>query len=149
MADIYAVAGSKIYIGGQKDSTLVDFVAGDFAGQTWIEIDGWETAGSIGDSSEVIKTSLINRGRVTKQKGTNDAGSFECTFALVDGDAGQAALIAAQKTKETYALKVDWSSGDTEYFVAMVMSRNRSGGNANTVQMITATLEIDSNIVTV
>lgn len=148
MADIYAVAGSKIYIGGQKDSEITDFNAASFSGQTWVEIDGWETAGSIGDSSEVIKTSLINRNRVVKQKGPNDAGSAECSFAIVDGDAGQAALLAAQATKETYAFKIEWSSGDVEYFVAMVMSRTRSGGKANTVQMLNVTLEIDSNIVT-
>lgn len=147
MADLYAVAGSKIYIGGVLPSQATDFTAGSFSGQTWVEIDGWETCGAIGDMAEVISTNLINRGRTVKQKGTKNAGTMENTFAVVDGDAGQAALTTAANADENYAFKIEWSTGEVFYFVALVMSKNRPGGGANTVQMIAATLEINSNIV--
>lgn len=149
MAELYAVAGSKIYIGGVLETKAANFAAGDFSSQTWVEIDGWETMGSSGDASEVISTQLINRNRVIKQKGTANAGSYEMQFAVIDGDAGQVALKAARGTQDNYAFKVAYSSGEVEYFIALVMSHTKPGGNANTVLMLSATLEINSNIVEV
>ncbi len=45
-----AVAGQKIYIGGQLDDKSTDFVAADFASQSWTEIDGWTQCGATGDT---------------------------------------------------------------------------------------------------
>lgn len=149
MPDLYAVAGSKIYIGGVLASKATDFVVGDYSSQTWVEVDGWETAGQVGDSAEIISTSLINQGRVNKQKGTNDAGEMENNFAILPTDPGQLAMVAAQKTKSNYAFKIVWSDGTTEYFIALVGNRERSGGGANDVQMRSFTLSLNSNIVTV
>lgn len=149
MPDLYAVAGSSIAIGGVLASRATDFLASDFSSQTWVSIDGWETAGAIGDVAEVISTNLINRGRTVKQKGTKNAGTMENTFAVVDGDAGQTALKNAAAADESYAFRITWSTGEIFYFIALVMTNSRPGGGANTVQMIAATLEINSNIVEV
>lgn len=149
MADLYAAAGSRIYIGGVLASKNSDFVAGDFASQVWVEVDGFKKMGDIGDNAEVITTQLINRGRDIKQKGTNNAGSYEASFAVVTGDAGQTALKTAQGTKSNYAFKIAYSSGEVSYFIAMVMSRTRAGGEANTVLEMGCTLEINSNVVEV
>jgi len=145
--ELYAVADSKIFIGGVLSTKKADFVIGDFTSQTWVEIDGWETCGTVGDSAEVITTVLINRGRAIKQKGTNNAGSMENTFAVIDGNAGQIALKAAQVSNDNYAFKIEWSTGEVANFVALVTSQSRAGGDANTVHSISATLEINSNIV--
>lgn len=147
MPDLYAVAGSTIAIGGVLASQADDFEASDFAAQTWVNIDGWETAGAIGDVAEVIATNLINRGRTVKQKGTKNAGSMENTFAVIDGDAGQAAIKAASAADDNYAFRITWSTGEIFYFIALVMTNSRPGGGANTVMMLAATLEINSNIV--
>ena len=61
MADLLAVAGSKLYIGGVKASQAADFVAGDFTSETWVLIDGWTQMGAVGDAAQVITSSLINR----------------------------------------------------------------------------------------
>jgi hypothetical protein len=148
-AELYAVAGSKIYIGGALASKTTDFVASDYSGQTWLEIDGWETMGALGDNAELITTPLINRGRDTKQKGTFNAGSYEAQFAIIPGDAGQNALRSAGKTKNNYAFRVNYPTGETEYFIALVMGSPRTGGGANDTLMLSATLEVNSNIVTV
>lgn len=106
--DLYPVAGAKLYIGGPLATKAIDFVAADFASQSWVLVDGWETAGSLGDSSALISTDLINRGRTVKQKGTVNAGSMQNAFALVPGDAGQAAMIAASKVTSNYAFRIVW-----------------------------------------
>lgn len=147
MAELYSVSGSTIAIGGVLASKATDFVAGDFASQTWTNIDGWESAGSVGDTADVIKTNLINRDRVLKQKGSNDAGSMENNFAIIDADPGQVALIAASKTDSNYAFKVTWNGGDVQYFIGLVTEAPRAGGTSNTVQMLKAKIEINSNVV--
>lgn len=145
--ELYAVAGSKIYIGGVLSTKSTNFVAGDFASQSWVEIDGWETAGAIGDTAETISTALINRGRVIKQKGTRDAGSMECNFASIAANAGQLALRAAVDASDNYAFRIVWSTGEVNYFIGLPMSKSRPGGGANDVMMLSATIEINSNVV--
>jgi hypothetical protein len=160
MADLLAVAGSKIYIGGVKASQAADFIASDFAAQSWVEIDGWTQMGAIGDAAQVITSSLINRGRDVKQKGTKNAGSMQNTFAVIGDDAGQLALLAALGTSDNYAFKVEFDDAATspasptptptiKYFVGLVATAQEAGGAANTVRTLNATVEINSNVVTV
>jgi hypothetical protein len=236
-ADLTPVAGSKIYIGGVLPTKLSDFTIADFAGQVWTEIDGWMNKGSLGDSFDQIETALINRSRVVRQKGTANAEPMENTFAIIPEDPGQAALIAASKTRHNYAFRVinsdapaveaetvtitiaspgvvSWTAhglangtpivlsttgalptgltagttyyvtgattdafslsatsggaainttgtqsgvhtattapvGTVEYFVALVMTAPNAGGEANTVSSLSATLAVNSNIVSV
>lgn len=154
MPDLYAVAGAKIYIGGTLDTKATDFIEADFTSQTWVEIDGWETAGALGDASADITTQLINRNRDITQKGTRNAGSMENRFAIIAGNAGQAALIAAEKTKLNYAFRIVYDdkltgggTGSEEKFVALVMDASRANGSANTVRLMNGNLKINSNIV--
>jgi hypothetical protein len=104
--DLFPVAGARIYIGGVIQTQSTDFAASDFSGETWTEIDGWETMGAIGDAAQEIKNSLINRKRDIKMKGTFDAGSMQNNFAILPTDAGQLALIAARATSHNYAFKI-------------------------------------------
>lgn len=155
-----AVAGQKIYIGGQLDDKATDFVASDFTSQTWTLIDGWTQCGAAGDTAQLITSSLINRGRDIKQKGTKNAGSMQNVFAIVPGDAGQTALIAASNTNKNYAFKIENNDAATSpaspvpqpskrYFVGLVMTAEEAGGSANTIQNLNSTIEINSNIVKV
>lgn len=158
--DLYPVAGSKIYIGGVKATQATDFTASDFSAVTWVEIDGWSQMGAIGDSAQTITTALINRGRDVKQKGTRNAGSMQNVFAEIRADAGQAALIAAEKTSSNYAFKIEGDDAATSpasptpqpskvYFVGLVTSAQKAGGAANTVKNLNCTIEINSNVVEV
>ena len=156
MADLYPVAGAKLYIGGATATQAANFVAGDFVSETWTEVDGWETCGGYGDAAQLITTQLINRGRDTKQKGTRNAGSMQNMFAEIPGDTGQAAMKTAEASTSNYAFRIVYddipaggSVGTTHYFVGLVTSWNNQGGAANTVRMRQGTIEINSNIVEV
>lgn len=160
MADLFPVAGSKIYIGGVKASQATDFVAADYSSETWVEIDGWTQMGAIGDAAQVITTALINRGRDVKQKGTRNAGSMQNTFSVIGDDAGQIALLAAEADSSNYAFKIEFDDAANspasptptptiKYFVGLVVSAQEAGGAANTVRTLNATVEINSNVVTV
>lgn len=156
MADLFPVAGARFYIGGATATQSTDFIAGDFSGETWVEVDGWETAGPKGDSAELITTQLINRGRDVKQKGTRNAGSMTNMFAEIPANAGQIAMAAAENSPNNYAFRVVYddmpdggTAGTTEYFVGLVMSWADQGGGANTTRMRQGIVEINSNVVTV
>lgn len=105
MPDLVAVAGGKHFIGGVLSYGTIDWVEADFLTQTWGEVEEWETRGDLGDTAEEINTALISRGRNVKQKGTFDAGAMENAFAWTPGAVGQAALIAASKTRLDYAFR--------------------------------------------
>ena len=155
--ELHPVAGAKIYIGSAAVSTkAADFVASDFSSATWVEIDGWETMGAIGDAAQEIKTSLINRKRELKIKGTRDGGTMTNQFAIIPADTGQLALIAAEKAVENYPFKILYddmptsgTSGSIHYFLGMVMTASETGGNANTTRMLQSAIAINSNIVAV
>lgn len=84
-----------------------------------------------------------------------NAGSMQIVADLDYADVGQIALIAAEKAKESYAVKVEFNdapSGGTpsiRYFAAFVMSAAEQFNEANSVMQLNATLEIDSNVVRV
>lgn len=156
MADLFPIAGQKIFIGDATPSQADDFVAGDFSGITWVEIDGWATSGAAGDNANLITQPLINRGRDIKLKGTANAGQMQNQFAVLAGDAGQEDLIAAAAAsdKNNYAFKIEGNeSGVTSVsqrlFIGLVMSASETGGDANTARMLDVTIEINSNIVSV
>lgn len=153
---LFPVAGMKIYIGGVLADKSTDFIASDFSGQSWIEIDGWKTMGSLDDTAAEITTSLINRGRDQKQKGTAQAPSMQNQFASIPADPGQIALKLAAKpsNKNNYAFKIEGNdslggSNSQRLFIALAMGAGEVGGDANTIQMLNGTLAINSNIVPV
>ncbi|WP_375568775.1 hypothetical protein ABWH92_12350 [Ahrensia marina] len=156
MSNLYPVAGAKIWMSTAPVPLPTDDVtASTFSGVTYVEIDGWETMGAYGDSAELITTQLINRGRDIKQKGTRNAGSMENNFAIVDADPGQTQLIAAEATRDNYAFKIEYddapASGSAptpsrDEFIGLVMGAPKQGGGANTVRMISSTIEINSNL---
>lgn len=160
MGHLFATAGSKLYIGpvkafGGSDFTASDFPATGESAITWVEITGTTNLGSAGDTAELVSSAQIDRTRVRKMKGTRDAGAMEVVCDLDYADAGQIALIAAEKTNHTYAFRLvfpDAPSGGTpseRFFVALVMSTAEQFDEANSAMKLNAQLAIDSNIVRV
>lgn len=156
MSNLFATAGMKIHIGTAAMAfTGTDFTASDFSGVSWTEIKGHTNLGSAGDTSELITSNQIGAARTRKIKGVRNAGSMELVCDLDYSDAGQIALIAAEKTPFTYPFKLtlnDAPPGGTpsvRYFVALVMSQSEQYDDATSAMKLNATLEIDSNIVRV
>lgn len=107
MSAIYPVSGSKLFIGSKLASGKDNLTAAAFASQTWTEIDGWASMGTLGDTQEIITQALINRGRIAKVKGTRDAGDFEIQVVPIYNDPGQTLLRAAVEDCYEYAYKIE------------------------------------------
>jgi len=107
MAQVFPVAGSKLYIGSRVTGKGT-VTAADFAGQVWTEIGGWASAGSIGDTQEVGEQSLINENRVRKFKTVKNAGTMESQFIPIYLDPGQTLFRQAIDDCQPYAFKIVW-----------------------------------------
>lgn len=150
---IFATNGAKIYIGSAITVPMGDMNQASFLGQVWVEIGETENLGTFGDTSAEITFDSINANRTRRLKGTRNAGNLELVCGLDYADAGQLALIAAEKTIHDYAFRVvfnDAPPGGTpseRLFAAKVASAAEAADAANNVVKLNATLWINSNIV--
>jgi len=119
---------------------------------TYVETLEVESIGSLGDTSNEITFASLSDSRTQRVKGTRDAGTIEIVMGADYADAGQIALIAAEKTDGNYAFKIvfdDAPSGGTEsvrYFLAMVGSANETLDTADNVIKLNSSLWINSAI---
>lgn len=155
---LYPVSGCKFYIGGAVDEKNVPWVEADFAAQTWVEVKKWTQMGPIGPAAQLITSDIIGEEYTKKAKGTRNTGSMQNVFDVDNLDAGQIALIAAEATRNNYAIRVVLNDAPVagtlptpseRLFVGLVMSAQEQGGGANTVQGLNVLIEINSNIVRV
>lgn len=144
---IMATAKSKLFIGGAVPQKNADFTSADFASQTWAQIQPLEGLGTLGDSAEAISFAAIGEGRMKKLKGVRDAGTMELVIGLDYEDEGQLALLAAEKTEDDFAFKLETRDGAERYFIAMVLSVAEAYDTANSVVKLNASLAINSNVV--
>jgi hypothetical protein len=108
MADMFAVAGAKIYMGAAMAAPSADLALTDYSAVTWTEIKKWMQCGSFGDTAALITSQIISESRDVKQKGTKNAGAMQNNFGINTADAGQIALIAAAQSDNNYPFKVLW-----------------------------------------
>ncbi|OCJ67614.1 hypothetical protein A6U97_02500 [Agrobacterium tumefaciens] len=153
---IYASAGAKLFIGIAKTQTSDDYVLSDFSvasALTWKEIKEVEALGSLGDTSEAVNFTAIGDARTRALKGPRSAGTMEVVCGIDSADAGQQALIAAEKTPYDYEFRLvlnDAPPGGTpseRLFIAKVMSQSEQFDQANSVMKLNASLGVNSNIV--
>lgn len=104
---IFATAGSKLYIGAAFAAQLSgDLEEADFSGQTWTEIQPLETIGTLGDTASEITFDEVGNQRTRKLKGTRNAGNMDVVAGIDYADAGQIAVLAAEKTPHNYAFRL-------------------------------------------
>lgn len=106
MANLYPVAGSKIFIGSAAN-LKPEVTVSDFAGANWTEIDGWANMGDLGDTQNFGDQELINTRRVISVKTTRDGGTMTNQFVPMGLDPGQLAFEAAMDDCRPYQFKVE------------------------------------------
>lgn len=153
---VFATAGSKVFIGTAMDDSNEDLVAADFTDQTWTEIDFVESIGTFGDAANAIESSFIGRGRVLKAKGVRNAGTLELVMGLDLTDAGQLALLAAEKVPNSFAFRIQFNDApasgsspkpSTRMFVGLVMTATEQLDAADNIMKLNTSIGINSNIV--
>lgn len=110
MSGLYPIAGSKIFIGQNPVSGKGTVTAADFAGVSWVEIDGWANAGALGDTQNVGEQDLINQRRTRKFKTTLNSGTMENQFVPIANDPGQLKFKEAIEDCRPYPFKIEWGA---------------------------------------
>ena len=150
---VYATNGARLYIGGALAAKSTDFVQGDFSSQTWEEIGETESLGSVGDTAAEITFDSIPGQRTRRLKGTRNAGAMEVVCGIDYEDAGQQALIAAERTPHDYAFRLVFNGAppsgtpSERMFVAKVGSVAEALDSANNVMKLNTSLWVNSNVV--
>jgi hypothetical protein len=149
---LFAVNGTKAYIGGALAADTGDMSAADFEGVAWVEIAGLVSLGTLGGEAsmgsgyEIDFADPYSPARLRKWKDGVDPGTFELVAAASDDDS-QVALIEAQRLDASYAFRIDLPNGARRLFVAYVVSATDVFDQANAVIRFGTSLAIDSNIV--
>ena len=147
----FATTGTKIYI-GPADDTASDQTA--YEALSYTEITPVESIGNVGDASNEVSFASLSDSRELIFKGIRRASRPEINMARDLADAGQQALIAAEKTNNTYAFKIvfnDQPAGGTQpttlYFRAFVMGYEIQGVAPDNTLMAQAALGINTAFV--
>lgn len=154
----FIAIGTKVSIGPAKNPVAgIDFTATDFAtGTTWKELGELRTMGAVGDSWDVREINLLGVLRTQKVKGNLKSGSSELVMSADYANDGQLALRAAASAPGAYAFKVEFADkpstgaspkNSVRYFTALVTEV--TDDVEDSVSVVKATLEINSNIVVV
>lgn len=110
MAQLVAVAGSKLYI-GRRVAFNPDADVADYSGAVWTEIKGLATLGSLGNEQQWITQSFIDTAFDAQIKGTVAGGTMENVFAYMHDDPGQILLRAAIEECTDYEFKLEMGAG--------------------------------------
>lgn len=152
---IFATAGAKLYIGAVLADPNVDVTESTFSAQSWVEIKNTQNLGRAGDTSAEIALDHIDQARTKRLKGTRNAGTMEVICSFDSADAGQIALIAAEKTIHDYAFRLVLNDAppsgtpSERLFLAAVGSAEEAFDAANNEVKLQASLWINSNVVRV
>lgn len=148
---VNTAAGTRLSIGPRLSAKLPALESAAItllAGLTYIEVGELENIGDYGDEVGDVTFSALADSRTRHLKGLADAGSSDLTIGFDVGDAGQLALVAAQKDRSQfdYPVKVEYVDGLIDYFAVKVMSSRKTVGGAEDVIKRTVTMGINSGI---
>lgn len=119
MAQLVAVAGSKIYI-GRRVALKTQLDVSDFAGASWTEITGLATLGALGNTQNWVTQSFIDEPFDVQVKGTRAGGTMENVFSYDPNDTGQELLRAAIEECSNYEFKVEAGAGCIPTSIAVI-----------------------------
>lgn len=148
---INTAAGTRLSIGPRLSAKLPATEAAAITlleGLTYVEVGELSNIGDYGDEVGDVTFAALADSRTRHLKGLADAGSVELTIGFDVGDAGQLALVEAQKDRSQfdYPVKVEYVDGLVDYFAAKVMSSRKTIGGAEDVITRAVTLGINSEI---
>jgi len=137
--DIQTTSGTKFYISTAAAASTVDSVA-EYEALTFTEVMEVENLGNIGDVSTEVTGAAIGDSRIRKAKGARNAGTMNVVcFDTVPLDDGQVAVIAAEKTIDNYAFKIELpaplvGTPEIQYFRGLVMSNETELGTNDNIR---------------
>lgn len=154
---VSTTSGTRVYIGPAINIDTVRALSDNdavtyFEGLSYTEVEEVESIGDVGDESATTTFTSLKDERERTYKTVRNGG----TMALVVGrdrlDAGQQALVAAEKTDNVYAFKLVYDDSrpsytdSIEYFGGMVLGRRTAAGGAGDITKRTFNVAVNTAI---
>ncbi len=152
-------AGAKFYIGPDvtigalSDEDAVSYFEGL---SPWVEVEEIESFGELGDTSNTVMFASVADRRERTFKTTRTGANMALVCGRDPTDAGQDALIDAEKTDLNYAFKLVYSDArddehtdSVEYFGGMVISRPTNLGSVTDITKRTFNIKANTAIYSV
>ena len=144
MSGAFTSAGTRIYMGATMPAT---YNGAGFAALTWIEIGEITSAGEFGRVYNQVTHNPLGDRRTVKRKGSYDDGELSLDMARVPSDAGQALLLTARDSDDSYPFKVVLQDDSISYFSAQVMSYTTNIGSIDQITSASVSVAIDNDII--
>ena len=146
MSDAFTSAGTKISIAAGVPATYTE--AG-FVALTYTDIGEVTELGEFGRSYNIVTFNPLGDRRTVKRKGSYNDGTIAAQMARVPSDAGQAILVAALASDESYSIKVTLQDGTIFFFTAQIASYTTNVGGVDQITSASVNIEIDNDIIEV
>lgn len=137
-------AGSRVSIANTLPAT---YDAAGFAALTWIEIAEITNVSEFGRTYALVTHMPLATRIAKKFKGSYNNGNMTLQYGKDITDAGQAAVMAALDSDNSYAIKIVLQDGTNIYCTAKVMDAKVNLGGVDSITAGSTTLEIDGNII--
>lgn len=146
MSDAFTSAGTTISVSATAPAT---YDQAGFEALSFTEIGEVTDMGEFGKTYNVVTHNPIGNRQTVKRKGSYNNGTVSLQMARVPSDAGQALLVAAVDSDNSYSFKVVLQDTTVLYFSAQVTSYPVNIGNVDSITAATVNCEIDNAIIEV
>ena len=129
VGDTYVELGTGLKIATGRPAT--EDQAG-YGALTWTDIEGVLSLPERGDSVEDVSEPTLKDGRVEHFNGAKDGGALSIPIKYIEGDAGQAALVAGAGANTVFSLQeVDSDGVQAHFYYGRIQSVMRREATPN------------------
>lgn len=127
--DTYIQLGTELKVSAAKPATEDQT---GYDALTWTEIGGVISIPERGDAVEDVSEPTLKDGRVEHFNGAKDGGVLEIPIKHIEGDAGQAILIAGAGSNTVHSIQEIDIDGTATFYHGRIQSLRRREGTPNT-----------------
>ena len=142
----FTSAGTKLYTSATAPAT---YNQAGFAALTWTEVGEIVNLGDFGRTYNIVNHINLGSRKTVKLKGSYNEGNLDLQLARAPGNAGQALVITASTSDNSYSFKVVLQDGTIMYFSGQVASYTTNVGASDQIVGAKANIEINNDIIEV
>ena len=142
----FTSAGTKLYISATAPAT---YNQAGFAALTFTEIGEIVNMGDFGRTYNIVNHVNLGSRKTVKLKGSYNEGNLDLQLARAPGNSGQALIVTASTSDNSYSFKVVLQDGTIMYFSGQVASYSTNVGSSDQIVGAKANIEINNDIIEV
>lgn len=147
--NVQSMAGATLALNATRPATFdaVGYADTDLL-PTWTTVGEVENFGEHGMQAQVLTFTAVADAVIQKLKGSKDYGTMNLVLGNIPANTGQVLLATASESQNRYSARITYPLGDGEvtpeihYLDVLVVTRNFTDGDANSVRKLACGLAI-------